>query len=76
MNTQNIHFGAVFKSITLLQPDISTESLQQIKLEYSCIISQACDIEQYCNNLSSCNNYLPNILILPLYDFEKFHLAK
>ena len=41
---------------------------QEITLQYATIISQACDIQQ--SELD--NNYLPNIMVLPMYILDVF----
>lgn len=72
----NISFGTVLKDLTLLQPNIESEAIDEIKLKFAVVMSQACDIAQYQRQQDKLNNYLPNILILPLYLFEDFAQRK
>lgn len=45
---------------------------QEILVQYAVIISQACDIEQSIAAKKNDNNWLPNIIILPMYVLETF----
>jgi hypothetical protein len=69
---KQLEFGLILRDIKLLQPSIIDDGWQEIHLSYVFIVSQACDLEQYQKNPQKHNNYLPNILILPLYDFNEF----
>lgn len=68
---KNITQGGILEGLII--PIIGEENeIKQINLKYSTVISQACDIRQSDKD----NNYLPNIMILPMYIVEAFQAGE
>ena len=69
--------GSVFRDIDIAEISQGMDKARKvIKAEFVIVISQACDIEQATKVGATDNAMLPNILLLPMYDFEKFLIGQ